>query len=82
MTKVCELLMYNKSKMLQNTMNAVVDLKNSQVRTRIFSVIQKKQNGNCHHCTRNITLSDTVVSNGNGRGYYHKSCAEKLHIIN
>ena len=48
-------------------MNAVVDLKNSQVRTRIFSVIQKKQNGKCHHCKRIITLSDTVVSNGKGR---------------
>jgi hypothetical protein len=62
-------------------MNAVVDLKNSQVRTKIFSVIQKKQNGKCHHCKRNIVLSDIVVSNGNGRGYYHKSCAEKLHIL-
>ena len=36
MTKVCELLMYNKSKMLQNTMNAVVDLKNSQVVLEFF----------------------------------------------
>jgi hypothetical protein len=81
LTKVCELLLYNKSKFLQNTMNAVVDLKNSQVGTKIFSVIQKKQNGKCHHCKRIITLSDTVVSNGNGRRYYHKSCAEKLHII-
>jgi hypothetical protein len=45
-----------------------------------FSVIQHKQNGKCRHCTRNITLSDTIVSNCNGRGYYHKSYAEKLHI--
>ena len=81
MTKVCELLMYNKSEVLQNIMNAVVDLKNSQLCTRIFSVIQKKQNGKCHRCKINITLSDTVVSNGNGRGYYHKHCAEKLHIL-
>ena len=82
LTKVCELPMYNKFQVLQNTINAVVDLKNSQVRARIFSVIQTKQNGKCHHCKINITLSDTVVSNGNGRGYYHKSSAEKLHIIN
>ena len=81
LTKVCELLIYNKSKILQNTVNALVDLKNSQVRTRIFSVIQKKQNGKCHHCKRIVTISDTVVSNGNGRGYYHKQCAEKLQII-
>ena len=52
------------------------------MQNRIFSVIQQKQNGKCRHCKRNITLSDTVVSNGKGRGYYHKSCAEKLHIIN
>jgi len=62
-------------------MNAVVDLNISHARTRIFTVIQKKQNGKCRHCKRNITLSDTVVSNDNGRGYYHKSCAMKLHIL-
>ena len=62
-------------------MNAVIDLRIPQLRTRIFSVIQKKQNGKCHWCKINITLSDTVVSNGSGRGYYHKSCGEKLHIL-
>ena len=61
---------------------AVIDLSRPHVQNRIFSVIQLKQNGKCRHCTRNIALSDTVVSNCNGRGYYHKSCAEKLHIIN
>ena len=66
----------------QNTMTAVVDLTNSQLRTIIFSAIQRKQDGKCRRCKINITLSDTVVSNGNGRSYYHKSCAEKLHIIN
>ena len=50
-------------------------------RNRIYSVIQKKQNGKCRRCKMNITLSDTVVSNCNGRGYYHKTCAEKLHIV-
>ena len=81
LSKVCELLIYNKSKVLQNTMNAVVDLTNSRLRTIIFSAIQRKQNGKCHRCKINIILSDTVVSNGKGIGYYHKSCAEKLHII-
>ncbi len=33
------------------------------------------------HYTKNITVKDTVVSNGSGRAYYHKSCAEKLHIV-
>ena len=62
-------------------MNAVIDLKIPQIRIRIFSVIQKKQNGKCLQCKINIMLSDTVVSNDNGRGYYHKFCAEKLRII-
>ena len=44
-------------------MNAVVDLSNSQLRTRIISVIQTKQKGKCHYCKRNIQLSDIVVSN-------------------
>jgi len=52
------------------------------MQNRIFSVIQQKQNGKCRHCNRNISMSDTVVSNGKGRGYYHKSCAKLLHIIN
>jgi hypothetical protein len=64
-----------------NTMIAIINLAMPHLRKRIFSVIQKKQNGKCHHCKRNITQSDTVVSNGHGRGYYHKSCAEKLHVI-
>ena len=42
------------------------------MQNRIFSVIQPKQNGKCRHCRKNITLLDTVVSSGNGRGYYHK----------
>jgi hypothetical protein len=39
------------------------------------------KDGKCRRCKITITLSDTVVSNGNGRGYYHKFCAEKLHIL-
>ena len=57
-------------------MNAVVDLRNSRLRTKIFSVIQMKQNGKCHRCKINITKADTVVSKRNERGYYNKSRAE------
>ena len=28
-----------------------------------------------------ITNKDIAMSNGNGPGYYHISCAEKLHIL-
>ena len=52
-----------------------------KVRNRIFYVIQEKQNGKCHRCRRNITLSVAVESHANGRGYYDKPYAEKLHIV-
>jgi hypothetical protein len=78
---VSELVVYNKHKYSPNTVIAVINLSMPHLRKRIFSVIQQKQNGKCHHCKRNITLSDTVVSNGKGRGYYHKSCAEILRIL-
>ncbi|MGA9942342.1 MAG: hypothetical protein WBP88_10135 [Nitrososphaeraceae archaeon] len=81
MTNVSELVVYNKHKDPPDTVIAVINLAMPHLRKRIFSVIQQKQNGKCHHCKRNITLSDTVVSNGKGRGCYHKSCAEKLHVL-
>jgi hypothetical protein len=81
LTNVYELVVYNKYQDSQDTVIAVINLNMQHLRTRIFSVIQQKQNGKCHHCRKNIALSDIVVSNGKGRGYYHKSCAEKLHIL-
>jgi len=81
LTNVYELVVYNKYKDSPDTVIAVIDLKMPRLRKRIFSVIQQKQNGKCRHCRKNITLSDTMVSNGNGRGYYHKLCAEMLHIL-
>jgi hypothetical protein len=62
-------------------MISVIDLSVPHMQNRIFSIIQQKQDGKCRHCRRLITVTDTVVSNGSGRGYYHKSCAEKLHIL-
>jgi len=50
-------------------MNTIVDLNISQLAQEFLLSFK-----------RNITLSDIVVSNGNGRGYYRKSCADKLHI--
>ncbi len=62
-------------------MISIIYLRSPHLRDRIFASIQKKQNGKCRHCKNNITLEDIVVSNRNGRGYYHKYCAEKLHIV-
>lgn len=73
MTNVSELVLYNKYKDSADTVIAVIDLNMPHLRNRIFTVIQQKQNGKWHHCKRNITVSDTVVSDGKGRGYYHKS---------
>ena len=78
MTNVSELVVYNKYRDSQDTVIAVINLNMQHLRTQIFSVIQQKQNGKCHLCRKNIALSETVVSNGKGRGYYHKLCAEKL----
>jgi hypothetical protein len=64
-----------------STMISVIDLSAPHMQNRIFSIIQQKQDGKCRHCRRLITVTDTVVSNGSGRGYYHKSCAERLHIL-
>ena len=36
---------------------------------------------NAYPWLENITLSDTVVSNWKGHGYYHNLCAEILHMI-
>lgn len=62
-------------------MNVVIDLKNPLTSNRILSNIQRKQNGNCRYCKRKFNPTDIVVSNRNGKTYYHKFCAEKLNII-
>ena len=64
-----------------SVMISIIDLSAPHIQNRIFSIIQQKQDGKCRHCRRLITVADTVVSNGSGRGYYHKSCAERLHIL-
>ena len=66
--------MFRTSHIRMNTKNsttliAIINLTIPHMQNRIFSVIQQKQNGKCRHCRRNITLVDTVVSNGNGWGY-------------
>ena len=62
-------------------MDAIIDLEEtSYAKSDIFSHTTKTK-WQMSYCIRIITLSDTVVSNCNGRGYYHKTCAEKLHIL-
>jgi len=49
---------------------------------RMLSIIKTKQNGLCYLCRMVIHDADTIVSHGHmNRHYYHKGCAEKLHIL-
>ncbi len=59
----------------------ILDTSNPYIRGRIHSIIRRKQHGKCHFCNIILSSQDIIVSCGNGRSYYHKSCAQKLHII-
>lgn len=52
-------------------------------RTRKMStIIKTKQNGLYYLCRSEIRDNDIIVSHGHmNRHYYHKACAEKLHIL-
>lgn len=49
---------------------------------RMASIINAKQNGLCYFCRTKIEEYDVIVSHGHmSRHYYHKICAQRLHII-
>lgn len=49
---------------------------------RMVTIIKTKQNGLCYLCRSEIGDNDIIVSHGHtNRHYYHKGCAEKLHIL-
>jgi hypothetical protein len=46
------------------------------------SIINTRQDGLCYSCRKKIEEDDIIVSHGHmSRHYYHKKCAQKLHII-
>lgn len=52
------------------------------IKRRVLTIIKKKQDGKCHYCDLKFTANDIIVSCGTRRrNYYHKTCAERLHII-
>jgi hypothetical protein len=49
---------------------------------RLHAIIKTRQNGLCYFCRTEFEGNDVMVSHGYlNRHYYHKVCAEKLHII-
>ena len=46
---------------------------------KALNAIAKKQNGKCRQCKDFIKANEGIVSNGGY--YYHKDCAQKLHIV-
>jgi hypothetical protein len=49
---------------------------------RMHAIIKTRQNGLCYFCRTKFEANDVIVSHGYlNRHYYHKVCAEKLHII-
>jgi hypothetical protein len=63
------------------TRATIIDLSNPRTSRRVLPIIKERQDGKCHYCHVEFRMSDVLVSCGNPRSYYHKSCAQKLHII-
>jgi hypothetical protein len=48
---------------------------------RVSQAIELKQSGKCRCCGKNFTADEQIVSNGKRKKYYHRECAQKLHIF-
>ena len=48
---------------------------------RVSQAIELKQSGKCRRCGKNFTADEQIVSNGKRKKYYHRECAQKLHIF-
>lgn len=55
---------------------------NQQYRA-VYTRMLAKQDGRCSYCNGAINENDTIVSKAYVRRskYFHKTCAEKVHII-
>jgi hypothetical protein len=52
------------------------------VKSIIKTIIKTRQNGLCYSCRLKIEDLDILVSHGGKvRHYYHKECAERVHIL-
>lgn len=64
-----------------SNMPRIIDISNRKIRTRIFNEIDRKQDGLCRYCKRDFKPTDSIISNGKHRKYYHEGCAVILSII-
>jgi hypothetical protein len=56
-----------------------LNVSSPNIANKALKAIAKKQNGKCRQCRGFIKVSEGIVSNGGY--YYHKECAQKLHIV-
>jgi hypothetical protein len=57
-------------------------ISNERRTRRMVTIIKTRQNGLCYLCKLEIRDNDIIVSHDHmNRHYYHKRCAEKLHIL-
>ena len=59
----------------------IIELSDSYIKHRVYSIIQARQEGRCYQCGSQISDSESLVSCGRRKSYYHKNCAQKLNII-
>ena len=48
---------------------------------RVSQTIVVKQSGKCRYCGKEFVADEQIVSNGKRKKYYHKECAQTLHIV-
>lgn len=69
---------------LENKMGryTIITNEHRSYRRIIDSIIKRRQNGLCYFCRLKIEDDDILVSRGHSnKHYYHKTCAERLHIV-
>lgn len=59
----------------------IIELSDVYIRHRVLSIIQLRQEGRCYQCGAEISDTESIVSCGRRKSYYHKNCAQKLSII-
>ena len=70
------------NKNVQQEMVRSFVITNERRTRRMVTIIKVRQNGLCYLCRIKIQDDDIIVSHGHmNRHYYHKECAEKLHIL-
>jgi hypothetical protein len=59
----------------------IIELSDAYIRHRVLSIIQVRQEGRCYQCGTEINDTESIVSCGRRKSYYHKNCPQRLNII-